>query len=204
MTTATTTHTTRAARRYPLPWAPTRPMPMVSPIVLHRPAARQLDLTVTSRFGVEAPTAIEQVRMQATRFTAAELQTTLQPLRDAAEAMATGRGTRTHWVSLCSALNVAMAIESGGVVRGIAGHLANIKATLKALGTRAGEDEHPPTWRAPALRFDEMDDIRLLVDLHAHQLSHVSYGEYQTAYRLAVARVRQGKGEVVNEEGLAA
>jgi hypothetical protein len=115
--------------------------------------------------------------------------------------MAQGRGIRSDWVTLCSATNVAKAIESYGVVRGIAGHLDDIEAILLTLAERAGENKHPPTWRAPALRFDEIDAIRLLVDLHRYQLQNVSHGEYHKACTLAVARVRSGGGEVVSAKG---
>ena len=88
------------------------------------------------------------------------------------------------------------------MVRGLAGHLDDIERTLRTLAARAGEDDHPPTWHAPALRFDEMDNIRLLVELHAHQLAQLSYAEYQAAWRLTVARVRSSGGELINADGL--
>lgn len=206
--TATATHTIKAARRYPLPWEATQPTPMLSPSVIHRPAARYLDLTLTSRFAVDAPgNTLEQARLHATCLTAAELQTALHLPRMALKELSAGRGTREHWISLCSALNVAMAIESGGVVRGLSQHFNQIEQTLNAIGNRASSDTRLQGWTAPALWATEMDALRLLVDLHAHQLKHLSYGEYQAAYRLAVARVQSGGGEVVKAyalKGLAA
>lgn len=135
---------------------------------------------------------------QATRLTAKELATITGPLRTAAEAIAQGKGDRRAWEQLCSALNTGRAIEAGGVVRGMAGHFADIERVLNAISVRAGEHDTPPTWAATELSPAEVEAVRLLAELHTFQLSHLSYGEYRTAVDLAIARVRSGKGEAIN------
>lgn len=135
---------------------------------------------------------------QATRLTAKELASITGPLTTATEAMAQGKGDRRVWEHLCSALNTGRAIEAGRVVRGMAGHFDDIERVLEAIAARAGEHNTPPTWTAPALRFNEMEAVRLLAELHTFQLSQLSYGEYRAAVELAIARVRSGKGEAIN------
>lgn len=135
---------------------------------------------------------------QATRLTAKELATITGPLRTAAEAMAQGKGDRRAWEHLCSALNTGRAIETGGVVRGMAGYFDDIERVLNAIAARAGEHDTPPTWTATELSPAETEAVCLLAELHEFQLSHLSYGEYRTAVDLAIARVRSGKGEAIN------
>lgn len=195
-----TTHPTVHRHRYPMPWAPHIDRPQIDPHQWRQ--ARVLDMLLTLTTGIFVPeqrTTIAVARAGAGRLTAAEVTHIMSGCRAAAGAMAMGRGTRNDWVSLCSALNIARAIDDiGAVLRGLRGHLDDIEATLRALATRAGEDDHPPTWNAPALRFDEMDAVRLLAELFQTQLDQLSYAEYQDAYALAVARVRSGGGEVAN------
>lgn len=193
---------TPAARRYPMPWASTTPAPMLSLHLLYKPTVLEMDMRYTTAVTVTAPSMLDIARSKATALTVQELAHIMTNPRQAAQAMAARRGTREHWVCLCSALGVSRAIEHGGVVRGLSGHFDDIERTLRTLATRAGEDEHPPTWHAPELSFDEMDNIRLLVELHAHQLGHLSYQEYRTAWKLTVARARCGGGEVIKAEGL--
>lgn len=197
------THTHHPARRYPLPWPDAQHnTPLTSPQLLHPARSKGLHLTLTTSIYIEPQNTIDVARARASCFSAAELDAAMQLPTAAAEALAAGRGTSAHWQSLCSALNVAKAIESGGVVRGLAGHLGHIESALDAISERACTAEQLHTWAAPALWATEMDAVRLLVRLHAHQLKHLSYAEYQTAVRLAVARVLCGKGQIINEGAL--
>lgn len=127
-----------------------------------------------------------------------DVEQIITPCANACAAILSGSGRRDHWVTLCSALNMALSIERQGVVRGMAGHLASIEATLLAIAARAGEDDTPPTWRPPQLSLDETDNMRLLVQLHQFQLEQLSYGEYRRAFEATVNRVRGGGGEAVN------
>jgi len=133
---------------------------------------------------------------QACGLRPADLEQIITPCANACAAIVSGCGRRDHWATLCGAINMAHSIEKQGVVRGMAGHLASIEATLLAIATRAGEDNTPPTWQPPALSLDETDNLRLLVQLHQFQLAQLSYGEYRAAYRATVKRVQQGGGQV--------
>jgi hypothetical protein len=136
---------------------------------------------------------------QASRLTEREVQSIAKPCHRAAEAIAQGRGDRQHWVALCSTLTVGRAIESGGKVRGLKAHFDRAEEVLLAIADRAGENARPhPAWNAPALRHTEIDQVRLLAELHTFQLRQLAYGEYREAMRLAIARVQSGKGEAVN------
>lgn len=133
----------------------------------------------------------------ASRPTPAELETVAKSFREAAQALADGHGTRKHWAALCSAVNVGVAIEDGGVVRGLRTHLDEAHTVLTTVAQRAGEFRNPPGWTAPKLSNTEADACHLLAKLHTYQLAQLGHGEYQAAVRLAVGRVRSGGGVVI-------
>lgn len=189
------------AQRYPMLWASATPTaPMLSPQLLHKPRVLEMDMRYTTRISISQHSTIDTAREGASALTPAEVTHIMTNPRQAADALAAGRSTRQQWACLCTALNVARAIESGGVVRGLAAHLDDIERALSAAGTRAGDSATQPTWTAPALWATERDAVRLLVNLHAQQLAALSYLEYQTAWRLAVARVQSAGGEVINTD----
>lgn len=134
----------------------------------------------------------------ATKLSPQDVEQIITPCANACAAIVSGSGRRDHWATLCSSLNMSLSIERQGVVRGMAGHLATIEAALLAIAARAGEDDTPPTWQPPQLSLDEIDNMRLLVQLHKFQLEQLSYGEYRRAFAATVNRVRGGGGEAVN------
>lgn len=88
---------TPTARRYPMPWAPATPAPLLSPGQL-RPA-RQTELLVTYRTQVHVPAylpTLDTAQVKSSRMTDAEVRHVMAGCREAAEAMATGNGTRVH------------------------------------------------------------------------------------------------------------
>lgn len=134
-----------------------------------------------------------------TRLSASELERTLGTMQRAAQAFREARSTYGDWLHLCTALNVGQAIESGGVVRGFAAMLQRAYDTLQSIGTRfdtsaAGDGS---TWSATALRHHELAAIDDLLYAYAFQVKEVTFGEYQRAYALAVARVRTDGGAVL-------
>lgn len=134
----------------------------------------------------------------ATKLSPQDVEQIITPYANACAAILSGTGRRDHWVTLCSALNLSLSIERQGVVRGMAGHLASIEAALLAIAARAGEDDTPPTWQPPQLSLDEIDNMRLLIQLHQFQIQQLSYGEYRRSFAATVNRVRGGGGEAVN------
>lgn len=136
-----------------------------------------------------------------TRLSANELQRTIGAMQQAAEAFRKARSTYGDWLQLCTALNVGQAIERGGVIRGFSPMLNRAYETLQSIGTRF--DTSPTgdgtTWSPTALRHHELAAIDDLLYAYAFQVKEVTFGEYQRAYALAVARVRTDGGAVVKQ-----
>lgn len=139
-----------------------------------------------------------------TKLSDAERETVMAPLRSAVAALRRGVGTEFDWQFAASAVNAGDAIESLGVVRGLAGHLKEIDRALQCIRQRAIESA---AWRAPALYYEERDLLDLLLDLHNHQVRNLSFGEYTRAVDKAVQQTRSNGGRVVDVgqlEGMAA
>ncbi|KRB33383.1 hypothetical protein [Acidovorax sp. Root70] len=131
----------------------------------------------------------------ATKLTTPEIEHYIVPSRRAVEAFRVGKGNFKDWLRLCTLVNVGMAIEDGGVVKGLRSDLKAALDALEEIGTR---QDSPQGWKSGALRATELESIRMLVIAHEFQLRQVSYGEHQEAYRLATARVKCDGGEVIN------
>lgn len=131
----------------------------------------------------------------ATKLTTHEIEHYIVPSRRAVEAFRFGKGSFKDWLRLCTLVNVGMAIEDGGVVKGLRGELAVALHALEEIGTR---QDGPTGWKPGALRATELEAIRMLIVTHEFQLRQVSYGEHQEAYRLATARVKCDGGDVIN------
>lgn len=200
--TAPTPLTPPHARRWAMPWASMQTALASASRYLTLPTPQALHITVTTGIGIDVLTPLAIARGQASCLTQAELDTALSGAREACRLLALGRGTQAHWISLCSALNVARAIEDGGAVRGLTEHLDSIERAINAISRRACKSEQLDTWTPPALWAAEIDAIRLLVTLYTHQLKHLSYAEYQAAWRLATARVQSARGQVLNRQAL--
>lgn len=185
-----------------LPWAPFVPAAMVGfwllPTPCTRPPALPLEAALVQMLEIAPYDPMEYARLNASRMTDAEVECVIGPCRRSASRLAQGCGDRKDWLTLCSALTVGRAVETGGVVRGMTGHFNHIEKQLLKMADRAGENLQPKRWKAPALWFEEIEAIRLLVDLHKTQMAALSYGEYRRAFELAVARVQSAHGEAVN------
>lgn len=136
------------------------------------------------------PVAVNLIAMataRATRLTAAERDQVMTPLRDAVAALRRGVATELEWSHAVSAVNVSDAIETQGVVRGLAGHFRSIDLALQEIGKRA---RAAGVWSPPALYYEERDLLDLLVDLHGHQIRCLSFGEFSRALNKAIAQTR--------------
>jgi hypothetical protein len=140
--------------------------------------------------------AIAQSR--ATRLTAAELDVVLGPLRSAVAALRQGVANELEWSLAVTAVNIGDAIETQGVVRGLAGHLRSIDLALQEIGKRA---RSYGDWRPPALYYEERDLLDLLVDLHDHQVKSLSFSEFSRARDKAIAQTRSTPGGRVVDVG---
>lgn len=134
-------------------------------------------------------------RDYATRLTRTEQDQVMNPLRAAVAALRRGVATEFEWMVAVTAVNIGDAIESQGIVRGLAGHLKDIDRALEGIRARAMASG---AWQAPSLYYEERDFMDLLVDLHGHQLRSLSFGELGRARDKAVAQTGSAGGRVVD------
>ena len=148
------------------------------------------------RRGPVAVNIVALATARATRLPPAERDQVMAPLRDAVAPLRAGVASELGWWHAVSAVNVGDAIETQGVVRGLAGHLRSIDLALQEIGKRA---RSTGAWAPPALYYEERDLLDLLVDLHGHQIRSLSFGEFSSALDKAIAQTRSAPdGRVVD------
>lgn len=111
----------------------------------------------------------------------------LDAIKHAFKALREGVATERQWSILAGTLDVALAVERQGVVRGLHGHLIAAEQALQTVYNRAMLSTG---WRPSALHYQELDAIHTFVDLHAYQVKQLSRAEYLAAIRSAQARNR--------------
>ena len=131
------------------------------------------------------------------KLTAPEVAFLMTPIRAAHKAMREGVATDMQWCYLAHAMNVAMAIERLGVVRGLRDHIHSAELALEAIQDRASATG---TWKPTALHWHELDDIASAVDLHEFQLKQLSRKEFESAVVMATNEVRSTGGRVVRAD----
>lgn len=129
-------------------------------------------------------------RNQAACLTASELAEVLDPLRAAAARLRQGIASEDDHAMLTGSIMMAQSIEQQGVVRGLAGHLADIARALATVGARASEGR---AWFAPTLYFHEIEAVQLFLELHEFQLRQLSFREFRRALNLTTAHVRSAR-----------
>lgn len=147
--------------------------------------------------------AIADAQSRAAKLTHKELRGMLDPLHHAITQARRGLLVEQQWLQLCTALNVGQAIEAGGVVRGLTAQLDAAHDALQAISLRATGTVQPyqaAPWKCPTLYATELAALDTLATVHTFQLKQLSYGEYQTAWKLATARVRSDGGQVIAGE----
>ena len=135
--------------------------------------------------------------MRATRHTAEELASVMNPLRQCLKLVREGVATQLQFEVLQSTMLIAEAIEHSGIVRGLADHIAS---AIEARALTSG------AWRQTALYFHELDALATAVDLHEYQLQQLSAGELHRIVQQTMARTASSGGNVVrvSETDLAA
>jgi hypothetical protein len=131
--------------------------------------------------------------MRATRYTEEEVQHLMEPINEALTALREGRATEMNWKYLVTAIGIGLSIEHKGVVRGLKEHLM---AADNALATVALRCRATGQWRPTALWFDELDAIKLGVELYEYQVRQLSAKEYAAAYNHAIAEIVRTGGEL--------
>jgi hypothetical protein len=111
----------------------------------------------------------------------------LGPLTLAHTALRQGVATERHWSILAGALEAGKAIEKSGIVRGLAEHFACAETALVTIYHRATSGG---TWAAPALHYQELDAVAVLVDLYSYQVGQLGRGELLACLTAAANHVR--------------
>ncbi len=117
----------------------------------------------------------------------------LDAIEHAFKSLREGVASARQWSILAGTLDVALAVERQGVVRGLHGHLIAAEQALQVVYNRAMLSTG---WRPTALHFHELDAIREFVQLHAYQIKQLSRSEYLAAIRSAQARNRNLRNTV--------
>lgn len=143
----------------------------------------------------------EHLQAHASLLTPAEIEQVQAPKRAALESARRATLSRREWEVLCTALHVAEAIETKGVVRGLAQVLTAARQVLEATGESM---DLPTGWTPHALRGPELDALDTLIWTHQRQIEQLQYNEYQAACALAEGRVASHGGVIVHGHGRAA
>jgi hypothetical protein len=140
------------------------------------------------------PHTIGLVVRKVTKLTAHELAQVLGPIEASLTALREGVATELQWSILASSVEIAIAIEDKGVVRGMRGHLEAAERALQGVKLRAMATSE---WVPTALYYQELDDVKAAVELHRFQLEQLSSAEAVKAIDLAKGRVRAAGGRVI-------
>ena len=122
----------------------------------------------------------------------ADTDQVLKALQVAFRALREGVATELQWSVLAGSLDVSHAIETQGVVRGLADHLANAEEALQMIYNRARKYGD---WRPTALHFHELDAVHTFVDLHCYQVRQLGRAEFLSAIETAQGQVRANGGQ---------
>jgi len=109
-----------------------------------------------------------------TLLTPAEVQTSLEPLREAATALRVGVATELQWATIGGAIEAAMLLEQRLLPRGLAEHLQSALIALQEIRRRALASG---TWLPVEIYLQEMEHVDTAVDLHEWQLLQLSAAE---------------------------
>lgn len=146
---------------------------------------------------VHGPAAIntmDMARARATKLTQDEQAHLLKPATEGFERMRRGQATETDWAHLVTVCAIGLAVEDGGVVRGLREVLTEADLTLAAIALRA---RHTGTWCAPTLYAAEIEHLRQLLRMHAFQLQQISWGEHRKAWKAAASSVVANGGRTI-------
>ena len=127
-----------------------------------------------------------------TTLDASEIAAVMRPARQAIDRLRLGQGTFDDFALAAGIINISLAIERKGVIKGLQADLDDCHRHLEAIGQRGGEVD---AWRPPTLWAAEIKSLNVLANLHEQQLQVLSYREYSEARDYAVAKVRSAGGQ---------
>ena len=132
---------------------------------------------------------------RASKIPPAEIEVVMAPITDGFKAAREGVANESQWCLLAGNVELALAIERQGVVRGVLGHLTAAEAALAAIKRRAMASG---AWKATSLYWQEIEALDTFVTVHRFQLENLSEGEFHRAYEKAEAIVRSAGGQVID------
>lgn len=136
---------------------------------------------------------------RASRIPAEELGEVNGQNQAAFQALREGVATELQWCLLASAVEVGLAVEHLGVIRGLRGHLKAAEAALQAIYQRAMA---AGGWKPTALYWQEIEHLDTFMWLHREQLQTLSEGEWRKAHDRAMGIVRSSGGRAVDVQDL--
>ena len=130
---------------------------------------------------------IEHAIAGAAKPLATDIKQSAAALQLAAKHMREGVSTVDDWGIVAASLAMAIAIERGGIVRGLGGHFEEFERALQTIHNRAMVTGR---WQRTALWHHELDELRNFIDLHTYQLGQLSRSELETALTRATAKIK--------------
>lgn len=107
-----------------------------------------------------------------------------QGLQQAAQAMRKGTGSAQDWGVLAGSLELAIAIERGGIVRGLMDNFKAFERTLQSIHDRCSKPtatSRNAHWQPTALWYYDLDELQSFIHLHHYQLIQLSRSELEAA-----------------------
>ena len=111
---------------------------------------------------------------RACKISKADRAAVMRPSLQALEPLRKGQCTHDQWAALHAAIEVAQAIESQGIVKGLHAHFESARLALNAIHERA---IRPDGWVAGAVYAHELHAVTEAINLHKFQLDQLGRGE---------------------------
>lgn len=128
-------------------------------------------------------------------FPPAEVAMAMKPINISFTSLRRGVANETEWAILVSALNMADALETHALRLGTRGHVQAGQLALDQVMRRAMARGF---WSAVEVHLQEIDDIRVAIEIHEDQLRQVDQGGYRRAQQYAISEVRSTGGVVLD------
>ena len=139
---------------------------------------------------------IQTAILRATRLTEAEIAETMAPFLQCATRLREGVATRDQVDAVFTAFLIASAIEAGGIIEGLQGHITAAVQAIEAITLRA---TRTGTWHPTPLHWHELDAINTMLELHPHQLRALSAAELHSTVQRVIHK-RRAMGMAVEQK----
>ena len=123
-----------------------------------------------------------------------DLRDILYPITAAMSALREGDCGHTDWAVLAGCMNIAQAIEKGGVVNGLKKYLHSAELALEAFEAHCMESGR---WVQQGMPPSDFEHVHAGVKFHEYQLRQLSNSEFQKAVEYAEAEVLSSGGQAL-------